>query len=128
MDQYSSGGQNFTTNGGQGDNNYDPQNYCCYGNYDHQPSNHQGYFPRPTKDQETAENSRHWMEYVSKMKEAQRAKLIEQLNSLPETGITLPPPSASSNRKAAQRPGYIKRPLNAFMIFSKVHRCFCIFL
>ena len=108
-------------------NNYDLQNYCHYSNYGydhHQPSRNYQYYAQLAKDKDVdlSENSHHWVEYVSKMKEAQRAKLIEQLHSLPETGITLPPPSESSNLKAAKRPGYIKRPLNAFMIFSKIHR------
>ena len=116
------------TNVDQTFTNYDPQNYYYYGNYNYDnqpPKNNQGYFAQPVKDPyHVTENSHYWIEYMSKLKEAQREKLIEQLNLLPETGITLPPPSESSTRKAVQRPGYIKRPLNAFMIFSKLHRSF----
>ena len=119
MDPYPSGSGLFTN---VGSNNFDPDNYSYPGIYNcdpQQPTSNQGSVLPPANDDE---GSQHWREYVRRMKEAQRAKLIEQLSLLPETGITLSPPSESSTRKAAQRPGYIKRPLNAFMIFSKVHR------
>ena len=121
MNHYPSGSGHFTS---MGNNSFDPENLSYRGIYNcesQQPISNQGSVLPTINDTQDA-GSHHWREYVSRMKEAQRAKLIEQLNLLPETGITLSPPSESSTRKAAQRPGYIKRPLNAFMIFSKVHR------
>jgi len=50
------------------------------------------------------------------------AEILAELNSLPDTKIELPPPSISSQKKLAARPGYIKRPMNAFMIWSQIQR------
>ncbi|XP_076804009.1 uncharacterized protein LOC143448254 isoform X1 [Clavelina lepadiformis] len=48
--------------------------------------------------------------------------ILAELKSLPDTEIKLPPPSISSQKKLAARPGYIKRPMNAFMIWSQIQR------
>lgn len=46
----------------------------------------------------------------------------DELERMGPSQIVLPPPSISSQKKEAARPGHIKRPLNAFMIWSKIER------
>lgn len=48
--------------------------------------------------------------------------IIDELERMGPSQIVLPPPSISSQKKEAARPGHIKRPLNAFMIWSKIER------
>ena len=48
--------------------------------------------------------------------------IIAELSREPDTKIELPPPSVSSQKKLAARPDYIRRPMNAFMIWSQITR------
>ena len=48
--------------------------------------------------------------------------LIAELSRQPMEKIELPPPSISSQKKLAARPDYIRRPMNAFMIWSQITR------
>ena len=48
--------------------------------------------------------------------------IITELSREPDTKIELPPPSISSQKKIAARPNYIRRPMNAFMIWSQITR------
>ena len=48
--------------------------------------------------------------------------LIAELSREPDEKIELPPPSVSSQKKLAARPDYIRRPMNAFMIWSQITR------
>ena len=51
-----------------------------------------------------------------------KEKIISELETLGPSGVVVPPPSVSSQKKEAARPGHIKRPLNAFMVFSSIER------
>ena len=67
-------------------------------------------------------DERRWNDHVTHAKNAELELLAQELRQLPETGLVIPPPSESSKKKAGSNPKHVKRPLNSFMLFSKIHR------